>query len=152
VRVLLQRVQEASVTIEGRLHSSIGRGLLIFLGVGEKDSDRDAVALAERCAALRIFGDDEGKMNRSVRDVGGSALVVSQFTLYADTRKGNRPSFTDAASPAAAEHLYTEFITILSTILGPEKVASGLFRAMMDVRLVNDGPVTIMLESNRHEE
>lgn len=150
MRALLQRVREASVSINGRTHSSIANGLLIFLGVGAKDSSADARYLAERTASLRIFNDENLKMNRSVQDVGGSALVVSQFTLYADTRKGNRPSFTDAASPETAERLYKEFIAILSEYLGQEKVRAGLFRAMMNISLVNDGPVTILLESEHH--
>lgn len=151
MRVLLQRVKRADVKIEGRLHSEISHGLLIFLGIGKNDSSGDVKYLAEKCATLRIFNDENGKMNLPVKEVGGSVLVVSQFTLYADARKGNRPSFTDAAPPDAAERLYNEFIIILSEILGPDKVTSGLFRAMMDIELVNDGPVTILLESEHHE-
>ena len=150
MRALLQRVSEASVSIDGRIHSTISGGLLVFLGVGGNDTSADARYLAERVAFLRIFNDENQKMNRSVRDTGGSALVVSQFTLYADTRKGHRPSFTDAASPEIAERLYNEFIVILSEYIGADHVRSGLFRAMMDIALVNDGPVTILLESEQH--
>ncbi len=150
MRAVVQRVMRADVTIGGTLQSEIAHGLLIFLGIGKNDSSGDAERLAEKCATLRIFNDEKGKMNRSVQDVGGSVLVVSQFTLYADARKGHRPSFTDAASPEAAERLYNEFILILSGILGPQKVRSGLFGAMMNVGLVNDGPVTIVLESEQH--
>jgi D-tyrosyl-tRNA(Tyr) deacylase len=152
MRALLQRVREASVSINGRLHSEISQGLLVFLGVGSADSTEDAKYLAERCATLRIFDDGNGKMNLSVKDVGGSMLVVSQFTLYADTRKGNRPSFTRAAAPEAAERIYNEFIAILSGYLDQGKVRTGLFRAMMNVSLVNDGPVTILLESEHDGE
>ena len=150
MRALLQRVSEASVSIDGRIHSTISGGLLVFLGVGGNDTSADARYLAERVAFLRIFNDENQKMNRSVRDTGGSSLVVSQFTLYADTRKGHRPSFTDAASPEIAERLYNEFIVILSEYIGADHVRSGLFRAMMDIALVNDGPVTILLESEHH--
>jgi len=150
MRALLQRVSEASVSIDGRIHSTISGGLLVFLGVGGNDTSADARYLAERVAFLRIFNDENQKMHRSVRDIGGSALVVSQFTLYADTRKGHRPSFTDAASPEIAERLYNEFIVILSEYIGADHVRSGLFRAMMDIALVNDGPVTILLESEHH--
>jgi D-tyrosyl-tRNA(Tyr) deacylase len=121
--------------------------MLIFLGVRVGDADEDGVALADRCASLRIFDDGEGKMNLSVRDVAGEALVVSQFTLYADTRKGNRPGYSDAAPPELAESLYEKFVGRLRTNMAPLKVATGVFRAMMEVELVNDGPVTIMLET-----
>ncbi len=151
MRALIQRVSQASVSIEGRSHASIQNGLVIFLGIGGNDVSDDVRYLADRCATLRIFSDQDGKMNLSLKDVNGSALVVSQFTLYADTRKGNRPSFTAAAAPEIAERFYNEFISILSERLGSDKVSSGLFRAMMKVHLVNDGPVTIMLESNYHE-
>ena len=121
--------------------------MLIFLGVTHDDAPGDAEYLADRCAALRIFEDDQGKMNLSVSESGGSALVVSQFTLYADTRKGNRPSFVDAAPPEIAEQRYNEFVAALRGRLGGPGVQTGVFRAMMDVQLNNDGPVTIMLES-----
>ncbi len=150
MRALIQRVKRSSVSINGSLYSSIGPGMLIFLGVGRGDASDDAAYLAERCAHLRIFDDEEGKMNRSVQDVHGSALVVSQFTLYGDTRKGNRPSYSDAAPPDLAEKLYHEFVFHLRRHLGEERVATGIFRAMMDVELVNDGPVTVLLESKNH--
>jgi D-tyrosyl-tRNA(Tyr) deacylase len=120
---------------------------LILLGVSRSDTEADAAYLAGRCAAVRIFDDGQGKMNLSVKDVGGEAMVVSQFTLYGDTRKGNRPSYSDAAPPEVAEALYESFVRLLKAELGDSKVASGVFRAMMDVELVNDGPVTVLVES-----
>lgn len=147
MRALIQRVKSASVSINGSLYNKIERGLLIFLGVGNADDEEQAQYLAQRCANLRVFEDDVGKMNLSVKDILGEALVISQFTLYADTRKGNRPSFTDAAPPERAENYYNQFISFLRNEIGGEKVYSGEFRAMMDIALVNDGPVTILLES-----
>jgi D-tyrosyl-tRNA(Tyr) deacylase len=135
------------VSIGGSTHSAIHAGILILLGVRQSDTDADAAYLAGRCALLRIFDDEEGKMNLSVKDVEGEAMVVSQFTLYGDTRKGNRPSYTDAAPPEVAEPLYESFVRLLKAELGDSKVASGVFRAMMDVELVNDGPVTVLVES-----
>jgi len=147
MRALVQRVKKCSVSIDGKLNSFIGTGMLIFLGVKNNDAEVDAEYLAERCALLRIFNDEAGKMNLSVKEAAGEAMVVSQFTLYGDTRKGNRPSYTDAASQEAAEVLYDHFTAHLRKILGKERVATGIFRSMMDVELVNDGPVTLMLES-----
>jgi D-tyrosyl-tRNA(Tyr) deacylase len=147
MRALVQRVKRCSVTIDGKLHSSIGAGMLVLLGVKQTDEERDSSYLAERCAALRIFDDAQGKMNVSVREVGGSVMVVSQFTLYGDTRKGNRPSYSEAAGPELAEHLYDHFVRQMCTLIGDTKVATGVFRAMMDVELVNDGPVTVTIES-----
>ena len=147
MRALVQRVKRCSVSIDGKLTSSIGMGLLVFLGVKNGDAEVDAEYLAERCASLRIFDDEAGKMNLSVKDVLGEAMVVSQFTLYGDTRKGNRPSYTDAASQQIAEVLYDHFAEHLRKLLGEKRVATGVFRAMMDVELVNDGPVTLILES-----
>jgi D-tyrosyl-tRNA(Tyr) deacylase len=121
--------------------------MLILLGVKGSDGDVEAHYLADRCAALRIFDDTEGKMNLSVKDVGGAAMVVSQFTLYGDTRKGNRPSYSEAAPPELAERLYESFVHRLRQHLGEQKVSTGMFRAMMDVELVNDGPVTVQIES-----
>lgn len=147
MRALIQRVSRASVLIEGKVHSKIGSGLLVFIGIKNGDTTGDALFLAEKCCSLRIFEDPEEKMNLSVRDIGGSILVVSQFTLYGDTRKGNRPSFTDAASPEIAEPLYNAFVNHLRLQLGDDHVATGVFRAMMDIELVNDGPVTLSVES-----
>jgi D-aminoacyl-tRNA deacylase len=147
MKALLQRVRRCSVTIDGVVHSSVGKGILILLGVKQGDSDADALYLAERCSALRIFEDPQGKMNLSVRDVEGAAMVVSQFTLYGDTTRGNRPSFSAAAPPETAEALYESFVKHLRTLLGDQRVATGVFRAMMDVELINDGPVTVMVES-----
>lgn len=147
MRALVQRVTKASVTIDGKNFSSIGNGLLVFLGVKAGDNEKEAQYLAEKSCSLRVFEDDQHKMNLSVREVGGSVLAVSQFTLYGDARKGNRPSFVDAAPPEIAEPLYDCFVNRLRDQLGPEKVATGLFRAMMEIELTNDGPVTMMLES-----
>ena len=147
MRALLQRVKQASVTIDGKLHNHIGPGLLVFLAVRKDDTESDAEYLARRCADLRIFSDEQGKMNHSVKEVHGSALVVSQFTLYADTTKGNRPGFTDSAPAAEGERLYDAFVRQLRNELGEGKVCTGVFRAMMDVGLINDGPVTVMVES-----
>ena len=121
---------------------------MIFLGVTQSDNEEAAKYLAYRCANLRIFGDNGGKMNLSVRDISGSALVVSQVTLYADTRRGHRPSFTESAPPDLAERLYENFIRLLRIEIGEGRVFTGVFRAMMEISLVNDGPVTILVESN----
>jgi len=147
VKAVLQRVTRAQVTIDGTLHSRIGPGLMILLGIKTGDTEQDAVSLAEKCASLRIFDDENGKMNLSVRDVGGSMLIISQFTLYGDARKGNRPSFADAAVPSEAEPLYEKFAAHARTLLGGDRIATGVFRAAMDVELVNNGPVTITVES-----
>lgn len=147
MRALIQRVKQASVSIDGAVHSEIQRGMLVFLGITHRDNAGDAQYLAQRCGNLRIFEDSENKMNLSVKEIGGNALVVSQFTLYADTRKGHRPSFVDAARPEAAEELYDHFVKSLRAELSESQVRTGMFRAMMDVSLTNDGPVTIMLES-----
>ncbi|MCX6142726.1 MAG: D-aminoacyl-tRNA deacylase [Ignavibacteriales bacterium] len=147
MKALIQRVRRCSVTIGGVEHSSIGQGMLILLGVKQDDKEEDSSYLAERCAALRIFEDPQGKMNLSVRDVAGAAMIVSQFTLYGDTTRGNRPSYSTAAPPDSAERLYESFVSHLRSLLGNEKVATGVFRAMMDVELINDGPVTVMVES-----
>ncbi|MBA2712209.1 MAG: D-tyrosyl-tRNA(Tyr) deacylase [Rubrobacteraceae bacterium] len=145
MRIVLQRVKEASVTVAGEKISSIGPGLLLLVGVAQPDGEPQAEWLAQKIAGLRIMGDEEGKMNRSVMDVGGAVLAVSQFTLLADTRKGKRPSFIEAAPPDEAARLFDYFCERLSAA-GVTEVRKGRFGAMMDVALVNDGPVTIVLE------
>lgn len=146
MRVVIQRVREASVEIGGALHASIGKGLLILLGIETADSREQADYLAKKISQLRIFNDDEGLMNRSVVDVGGQLLVVSQFTLYANTQKGNRPSFIQAARPEQAIPLYEYFVQTLSE-LAARPVQTGVFGADMQVGLINDGPVTIIMEN-----
>lgn len=145
MRAILQRVTEASVVVAGQTVGAIDAGLLVLLGVGTGDSAVEAQLLAERTAQLRIFTDAEGKFNHSLIDIGGSALVVSQFTLYADTRKGRRPSFVAAAPPALAAPLVDSYVEALRGL--GVAVSKGQFGAMMRVSLVNDGPVTIMLDS-----
>jgi D-tyrosyl-tRNA(Tyr) deacylase len=142
---LVQRVREASVEIDGDVVGAIGEGLMILLGVHKDDTEQEGAWLARKCANLRIFRDDAGLMNRSVLDVDGEALVVSQFTLYGNAAKGNRPSFVDSARPEQAEALYEAFVAALSARLG-KPVATGVFGAMMQVHLINDGPVTIWIE------
>ena len=150
MRVVLQRVREASVTIDGKVRSAIGPGLLILLGVGPDDGQEDLDWLVRKVAGLRIFDDEAGVMNRSVVEVGGEALVVSQFTLMASTRKGNRPSYTGAAGHAVAIPLYEAFCQALSREIG-RPVGTGEFGADMQVSLVNDGPVTICIDSRNRE-
>ena len=147
MRAVVQRVKSASVKVEGELVSEIGQGLLIFLGVAHEDTATEIEYIANKVANLRIFEDEEGKMNRSLLEMGGAALVVSQFTLYGDCRKGRRPSFIKAARPELANALYEEFITALEQQNIPTQ--GGTFQAMMDVELVNDGPVTILLDSDK---
>jgi D-tyrosyl-tRNA(Tyr) deacylase len=144
VRLVVQRVSSAAVAVAGERIAAIGAGLLVLAGVGKDDNDETARRLAGKVAALRIFGDEDGKMNRSLTDVGGEALVVSQFTLYADTKKGYRPSFVDAARPDLAVPVLEAFVAGLRSAGVP--VAEGRFGARMEVSLVNDGPVTILLE------
>jgi D-tyrosyl-tRNA(Tyr) deacylase len=138
-------VRRAAVTIDGRVSGSIGPGLLILLGVHRDDGPNELEWVVRKCAALRIFPDDDGKMNRSVVDVGGEALVVSQFTLYGNVEKGNRPSFVESAAPDIAIPLYERFVETLQALTG-KPVQTGEFGAMMDVELVNDGPVTVTIE------
>ena len=145
MRALVQRVNKASVSVAGETTGEIGLGLLVFLGITHDDSERDADKLAAKISKLRIFNDDALKMNKSVLDVGGAALVMSQFTLYADTRKGNRPSYTSAAAPELADKLYQHFSDALRDT-GLD-VANGIFGADMNVELLNQGPVTIWLDS-----
>ena len=144
MRLLLQRVSQAAVAVDGTEIASIGAGLLVFVGVGQGDDEATADGLARRVAELRIFRDESGRTNRSLLDVAGAALVVSQFTLIADTRRGNRPSFSDAARPERAEPLYDRFCAALRD-LGVH-VETGTFGARMAVELVNDGPVTVVLD------
>ncbi|HZY57337.1 MAG TPA: D-aminoacyl-tRNA deacylase [Rubrobacteraceae bacterium] len=145
LKIVLQRVKNASVSVGEALICEIGPGLLLLVGVAKGDGEAEAGWLAEKIAGLRIFNDDEGKMNRSVKDIGGEVLAVSQFTLLADTRKGKRPSFVSAAPPEEAEALFDYFCEKLRTS-GVRSVETGSFGAMMDVTLTNDGPVTIVLE------
>ncbi|MBC6610741.1 D-tyrosyl-tRNA(Tyr) deacylase [Hymenobacter sp. BT507] len=145
MRVVVQRVREARVTVEGRLTGEIGPGLLVLAGFAPTDSAATLDWVARKLVQLRIFSDEEGKMNRSVQDVGGQVLVVSQFTLLADASKGTRPSYIGAAPPAVAVPLYEQFVQLLTTLLG-QPVPTGEFGADMQVALVNDGPVTIVLE------
>lgn len=146
MRAVVQRVSTASVTIDGREKSRIGLGLLVLLGIEDADTPEDADWLCKKIAAMRIFGDAEGKMNLSVQDVGGGIIVVSQFTLYASTKKGNRPSFIRAARPEKAIPLYELFVAKMTLELG-KPVGTGEFGADMKVELLNDGPVTIIIDS-----
>ncbi len=145
MKALVQRVKYARVKVAGETVGEIGAGLLILLGVGVEDSEKEAAFVADKCANLRIFEDDAGKMNRSLLDTGGGALVISQFTLYGDASHGRRPSFSSAAPPELAEPLYLKFVELMKHAGVP--VATGRFRAEMAVELCNDGPVTIMVES-----
>ncbi len=145
MRACIQRVSEARVTVAGEVTGSIGRGLAVLLGVAPTDGAKEVEWLAEKLIHLRIFEDDAGKMNRSLVESGGAMLVVSQFTLFGDARKGRRPSFTDAAPPEIAERLYNEFVARVRG-MGVE-VQTGVFRAHMDVALVNDGPVTLWIDT-----
>ena len=150
MRILIQRVRRAQVGIGGRVRSSIGPGLLVLVGIGPDDGEDDVRYLCEKLAKLRIFDDEAGVMNRSVVDAGGDVLVVSQFTLYASTRKGNRPSYVRAAVPEAAVPLYERFVAVVGELLG-RPVQTGVFGADMQVELVNDGPVTIWIDSKQKE-
>jgi D-aminoacyl-tRNA deacylase len=150
MRSVVQRVTSARVIVDGIAVGEIRRGVLVLLGVSQSDSEEDAQWLAAKITALRIFEDDEGKMNRSVVDAAGGILVVSQFTLLASTRKGTRPSFNDAAKPELAVPLYESFIRQAATALG-RPVATGKFGAMMSVELANDGPVTLVMDSKLRE-
>ena len=147
MRAVIQRVTRASVTIDGETVGEIGNGLVVLLGIARDDTTDDADYLVPKIAALRIFDDAEGKMNRSLKDTGGGLLIVSQFTLYGDVRRGLRPSWSDAAAPEVAEPLYDYFVDSSRKLLG--RVETGSFRKMMLVELVNDGPVTILLDSRK---
>ncbi len=147
MRAVVQRVSRAQVRVGGDVKGAVGRGVVVLLGVGRNDSAEAAVYLAEKVANLRIFEDEQGKMNRSLVETGGEALVISQFTLYGDVRKGRRPGFDDAAPPEQAGPLYEQFVREL--VARGIRVATGVFQAHMEVELVNDGPVTILLDSDR---
>ena len=141
MRAVIQRVTEASVKVDGKITGEIGKGILIFLGVGEGDTEKDLKYIADKTIGLRIFSDENDKMNLSVQDIGGEILVVSQFTLYGDCRKGKRPSFSSSMEPVAAKRMYEEFIEYVSE--------QGIRTAHMKVELLNDGPVTILLDSSK---
>jgi D-tyrosyl-tRNA(Tyr) deacylase len=147
MRAVVQRVSRAQVAVNGQITGEIGLGLLVLLGVGREDTEAEAVYLAEKIAGLRIFEDDEGKMNRSVQEVGGSVLAVSQFTLYGDVRRGKRPSFDGAAPPEQARELYEFFVEQIRA--AGLRCETGRFQAMMKVELVNEGPATILLDSRK---
>ncbi len=147
MRAVVQRVKKAEVKVNKKVVGSIDKGVLIFLGVAKEDSEKDCEYLANKIAHLRIFPDDQKPMNKSLIDVGGSALVVSQFTLLGDCRKGRRPSFTEAAEPEKAKELYNKFIEILKGM--NIHVETGIFQEMMEVHLINDGPVTMLLDSKK---
>lgn len=148
MRIVIQRVKSASVTVDEKKIGKIGKGLLVLLGVSHDDSEKDANYLVEKTLNLRIFEDSADKMNLSLLDIKGELLVVSQFTLYGDTRKGRRPSFIDAAPPDKANQLYEYFVSEVSKQV--LQVETGKFQAMMDVQLINDGPVTILLDSKKN--
>ncbi|MCG8575621.1 MAG: D-aminoacyl-tRNA deacylase [Flavobacteriales bacterium] len=150
MKVVIQRVAEASVSIEQKIEGQIGKGLLILLGIGLEDSQEDIDWLCKKIVNLRIFSDDEGLMNLSIGDVEGDVLLISQFTLHAKTKKGNRPSYIKAAPPELAIPLYEKFIERLSTELG-KKIQTGEFGANMQVSLINDGPVTIVIDTKQKE-
>jgi len=147
MRAVVQRVSQAKVTVDGEVTGEIGKGLLVLLGVAVRDSEKDAVYLADKVLNLRVFEDAEDKMNLSLLDIKGELLVVSQFTLYGDVTRGRRPSFINAAPPERANHLYEVFVAEAGNQIA--KVQTGRFQAMMDVELVNDGPVTILLDSEK---
>jgi len=147
MRAVVQRVTEARVTVAGNITGQIGVGLVVLLGVARDDEDGDADYLADKIANLRVFQDDQGKMNRSILETGGQMLVVSQFTLYGDVRRGRRPSYIEAAEPDKANKLYEYFVERVRSF--GLKVETGVFQAMMEVSLINDGPVTILLDSKK---
>ncbi|HET7789024.1 MAG TPA: D-aminoacyl-tRNA deacylase [Myxococcales bacterium] len=147
MRAVVQRVSEASVTVDGRITGAVAQGLCVLLGVGAQDTEEDARWMADKVCDLRIFEDEQGKMNRSVLDLGGGVLAISQFTLYGDARKGARPGFIDAARPEAAQPLYARFCALVRA--RGVQVGEGVFRATMQVRIVNEGPVTLLLDSRK---
>ncbi|MEA2206771.1 MAG: D-aminoacyl-tRNA deacylase [Blastocatellia bacterium] len=147
MRAVVQRVKRSSVSVNSQIVGEIGPGLLVLLGIARDDTKLDSAYVSDKIAALRIFDDEEGKMNLSLKETGGEVLIVSQFTLYGDVRRGLRPSWIEAAAPEVAEPLYDFFVRQMRSLV--EVVATGSFRAMMDVELVNDGPVTILLDSRK---
>ncbi|MGH9729248.1 MAG: D-aminoacyl-tRNA deacylase [Candidatus Acidiferrales bacterium] len=147
MRAVVQRVSRARVVVEERVTGEIGAGLLVFVGVGRADTPETAAVMAEKIVNLRIFNDEQGKMNRSLRDIGGGVLAVSQFTLYGDARGGRRPSFIQAAPPEQGKSLYEEFVRAVAAL--GVRVQTGVFQAHMSVELTNDGPVTILLDSDK---
>lgn len=150
MRAIIQRVSQASVTIYGKTHGEIKTGLLVLLGIEENDTPKDIDWLAAKIVQMRIFSDADGKMNKSVQDVGGDILLISQFTLFASTKKGNRPGFTRSAKPGIAIPLYEQFIVELEILMN-KKIQTGIFGADMKVELINDGPVTISIDSKNPE-
>ena len=146
MKVVIQRVLDASVSIDGKIHQRIGHGFLVLLGIGKEDSEIDTQYIVQKTVGLRVFADGDGKMNRSLAEVGGELLLVSQFTLFASTKKGNRPSYIDAALPEIAKELYLKAVHAFESQLG-HKVKTGVFGADMKISLVNDGPVTILIDS-----
>ncbi len=150
MKVVVQRVSEGGVYIkDSDYKAEIKKGFVILLGIKFDDSEKDVIFLADKCSNLRVFEDENDKMNLSIKDINGEALVISQFTLYGDAQKGNRPGFTDAAKPEIAIPLYEKFINRLKEDIGFDKVKTGIFGAMMQVKIVNDGPVTIIIDSKR---
>ncbi len=150
MRAVIQRVQYAHISINKSEKRSIGKGLLLFIGIEDADNREDAAWLAGKIARLRIFPDNEGKMNLSLQDINGEALVVSQFTLHASTKKGNRPSWIKSADPSIAEPMYNEFVKLIQVMI-QKKVVTGTFGAHMDIELINDGPVTIFMDTKNKE-
>ncbi|HMN24253.1 MAG TPA: D-aminoacyl-tRNA deacylase [Ignavibacteriaceae bacterium] len=153
MRALVQRVSEGSVYIsEENYKEEIGKGIVILLGIRSDDTENDLLFVADKCSNLRIFQDENDKMNLSLKDVDGEVLIISQFTLYGDAQKGNRPSFIDAARPETAIPIYEKFIERMEQNLGAEKIKTGKFGAMMQVKIINDGPVTILVESKKSDK
>ncbi|HRP93475.1 MAG TPA: D-aminoacyl-tRNA deacylase [Ignavibacteriaceae bacterium] len=153
MRALVQRVSEGSVYIsEENYKEEIGKGIVILLGIRSDDTENDLLFVADKCSNLRIFQDENDKMNLSLKDVDGEVLIISQFTLYGDAQKGNRPSFIDAARPEIAIPIYEKFIERMEQNLGAEKIKTGKFGAMMQVKIINDGPVTILVESKKSDK
>jgi D-tyrosyl-tRNA(Tyr) deacylase len=153
MRALVQRVSEAGVYIlKENYKAEIGKGMVILLGIKSDDSEDDLIFIADKCSNLRIFQDENEKINLSLKDIDGEVLIISQFTLYGDAQKGNRPSFTEAAHPEIAIPLYEKFISRMKMNLGNEKVKTGIFGEMMEVKIINDGPVTIIVESKNQDK